>query len=134
MPPVSETLDGFAAFLDASFGPFSEGPHIMLSLHSLRGTLDGIITFPDGCEVHISLRVNGARQQHAQWEQYAFHCQDRDGQCVARFDNAPHHRNVATFPHHLHRGADATVFPQTLPTGRRIVEEIMSHHSGHGLA
>ena len=39
---------------------------------------------------------------------YGFHRQSREGQLVQRWDNTPHHREVRTFPHHLHQ-ADGRV-------------------------
>ena len=33
--------------------------------------------------------------------QYAYHVFD-DGAMVVRWDNAPHHRGISTFPHHKH--------------------------------
>jgi len=33
---------------------------------------------------------------------YSFHWQDENNRLVCRWDNAPHHKNIATFPHHKH--------------------------------
>ena len=33
---------------------------------------------------------------------YRFHLQNATGELVRRWDNAPHHRQVGTFPHHCH--------------------------------
>ena len=33
---------------------------------------------------------------------YAFHWQDSNNHLLARWDNAPHHRQLLTFPHHKH--------------------------------
>ena len=33
---------------------------------------------------------------------YAYHYQDANGQIVFRYDNAPHHPEVTTHPHHKH--------------------------------
>lgn len=33
---------------------------------------------------------------------YSFHWQDQDTTMITRWDNAPHHRHLATFPHHRH--------------------------------
>lgn len=33
---------------------------------------------------------------------YSFHWQDQDDRMIMRWDNAPHHRHVVTFPHHKH--------------------------------
>ena len=46
------------------------------------------------CDVANSLSI----------EKYSFHWQRRDGTPIYRWDNAPHHREIDTFPHHLHEG------------------------------
>ena len=33
---------------------------------------------------------------------YAFHWQDKEKNLIIRWDNAPHHKNIKTFPHHIH--------------------------------
>jgi len=33
---------------------------------------------------------------------YAYHWQDREGQLIRRWDNAPHWPAISTFPHHKH--------------------------------
>ena len=33
---------------------------------------------------------------------YSYHCQDQDGSLRIRWDNAPHHDDLRTFPHHKH--------------------------------
>ena len=33
---------------------------------------------------------------------YAFHWQDENNELILRWDNAPHHQQIATFPHHKH--------------------------------
>jgi hypothetical protein len=35
---------------------------------------------------------------------YRIHWQQEDGQLKRRWDNAPHHKEVLTFPHHVHVG------------------------------
>jgi hypothetical protein len=42
---------------------------------------------------------------------YAFHWQDAAGQLRQRWDNAAHHPEVSTHPHHMHDGAAANVQP-----------------------
>lgn len=37
-------------------------------------------------------------------QKYRFHWQTKDGVLRKRWDNAPHHRGLTTFPHHLHMG------------------------------
>ena len=33
---------------------------------------------------------------------YSYHWQSVSGKLIIRWDNAPHHKNVKTFPHHKH--------------------------------
>jgi hypothetical protein len=33
---------------------------------------------------------------------YSFHWQDADGELKCRWDNAPHHSHLDTYPHHRH--------------------------------
>jgi len=38
----------------------------------------------------------------AQSRNYSFHWQKENKKLIIRWDNAPHHKNVNTFPHHVH--------------------------------
>jgi hypothetical protein len=40
---------------------------------------------------------------------YRHHCLVRTGRLIKRWDIAPHHPEVPSFPHHLHDGAEAQV-------------------------
>jgi hypothetical protein len=42
---------------------------------------------------------------------YKLHWQDSQGRLIKRWDNAPHHPEVAGFPHHLHDGSEGNVVP-----------------------
>ncbi len=33
---------------------------------------------------------------------YAFHWQNKENRMITRWDNAPHHHDISTFPHHKH--------------------------------
>jgi Family of unknown function (DUF6516) len=33
---------------------------------------------------------------------YSYHWQDQKNVLIIRWDNAPHHKKIETFPHHLH--------------------------------
>lgn len=62
----------------------------------------------DGFYVKIKLRLSDGSELHAREyvdaneRDYSFHWQTADKQLIGRWDNAPHHRAVATFPHHRH--------------------------------
>ena len=43
------------------------------------------------------------REYHDERERhYSFHWQDHQGKLILRWDNAPHHKDLKTFPHHRH--------------------------------
>ena len=42
---------------------------------------------------------------------YSFHWQAVDGQLRKRWDNAAHHPEISTHPHHVHDGAEDNVLP-----------------------
>lgn len=66
------------------------------------------VTLLDGsqlqCVERIRLHPDGLRT-----EKYSFHWQRSDGCLICRWDNAPHHPELSTFPHHIHEGDDACV-------------------------
>jgi hypothetical protein len=35
---------------------------------------------------------------------YSYHWQDKEKRLITRWDNAPHHPEIETFPHHVHEG------------------------------
>ena len=56
---------------------------------------------------------------------YRYHWQDENGHLIRRWDNAPHHKNVETFPNHLHDGAEENVVPHSAITGLDALELIL---------
>jgi len=46
---------------------------------------------------------------------YRYHWQDKDSKLLVRWDNAPHHPEIQTFPNHVHDGAEANVKPSAKP-------------------
>jgi len=52
---------------------------------------------------------------------YSFHWQDAGGRLRRRWDNAPHHPEVSTHPHHVHDGSETNVVPNAPIT----VEEVL---------
>lgn len=53
-------------------------------------------TLTDGSILYVSEIIGN------DWRDYSYHWQ-RDGKMLRRWDNAPHHRNLPNFPHHVHR-------------------------------
>lgn len=50
-------------------------------------------------------------KEKLQVTKYSFHWQDTDGQLRKRWDNAAHHPEVPTHPHHVHDSTEANVLP-----------------------
>lgn len=64
--------------------------------------------------------------QHVNITRYSFHWQTADGKLIARWDNAPHHPQLSTFPHHIHEGAEENVQSHKAVTAAdvlRLIEE-----------
>jgi hypothetical protein len=55
---------------------------------------------------------------------YSFHWQRSDGQLLKRWDNAAHHPEVETFPHHLHDGSENNIHPSSPITAEQFLEAI----------
>lgn len=62
----------------------------------------------NGHELHIAEYV--ITEPAPVRSKYRYHLQDADGQLISRWDNAPHHRELASFPDHRH-GSDGRVQP-----------------------
>jgi len=50
-------------------------------------------------------------EERVQVAKYSFHWQDEAGQLLKRWDNAAHHPELSTHPHHVHDGAEANARP-----------------------
>ena len=50
-------------------------------------------------------------EQTIRVQKYSFHWQTRNGALIKRWDNAAHHPEVRTHPHHIHEGAELNVLP-----------------------
>ncbi len=48
----------------------------------------------------------------------------RTGQRVFRYDNAPHHPEIATHPHHKHIGATDRIAPADQPSLSQVLAEV----------
>ncbi len=55
---------------------------------------------------------------------YAYHWQAADGLLLVRWDNAPHWRDVSTFPHHRHE--NASVFPSAEVNIKDVLDHILN--------
>lgn len=68
------------------------------------------ITLTDGSLLQCVERVR-ATSGSLVTEKYSFHWQDPAGALISRWDNAPHHRELSGFPHHVHEADENQVHP-----------------------
>ena len=61
-------------------------------------------------------------EENVEVTKYSFHWQDGAGRLVKRWDNAPHHPEISTHPHHVHTGAEDKVEP----CGPMSAEEVLT--------
>src|SRR5262245_13468052 len=83
------------------------------------------IILADGGLVEMTERVLEVRGTLAVTK-YRHHWQDSQGRLLKRWDNAPHHPTVDTFPHHLHDGAEDQVVRQPAITGIEVLQRILA--------
>lgn len=55
---------------------------------------------------------------------YSFHWQKATGELRIRWDNAPHHPEVHTHPHHVHDGSETNVMPHAPITVEKVLVSI----------
>jgi len=60
------------------------------------GNIGGNIVFKDGSVLHFKEIFFEEKRQ------YRFHYMDERNNLISRWDNAPHHKELRTFPHHVH--------------------------------
>lgn len=83
-----------------------------------KGFVRFAIEFIDGSELHVFEYVNANIQKI----DYSYHWQDKNQKLIKRWDNAPHHHQIETFPHHLHQGEE--IKPSKEPNFVEVLKEI----------
>jgi len=69
----------------------------------------GVVTLRGGFELHIAEYV--VTEPEFKRLKYRFHLQTFDSRMVVRWDNAPHHPEVKTYPDHIHTGQKVKANP-----------------------
>lgn len=92
-----------------------------------RGFLKISLVLLDSSEVRIFEYVEIKNKSVV--EKYRYHWQNKNSQLIKRWDNAPHHQDIETFPHHLHdRGG---VKPHAQPTIKQVIDVISKEMGWH---
>ncbi len=60
------------------------------------GIIGGSIIFKDGSVLHFKEVLLGDKRH------YRFHYMDAENGLISRWDSAPHHKDLKTFPYHVH--------------------------------
>ncbi len=68
---------------------------------SVSGFLDCKVLLIDGSELFVT-EYFAVFDDKIQRDKYSYHLQ-KNGELIIRWDNAPHHKELFTFPFHVHR-------------------------------
>ncbi len=60
---------------------------------------------------------------------YSYHWQTRENRLIRRWDNAPHHSHLPSFPHHKHVGSQDNIQPSKETTPEEILTAIRARLS-----
>lgn len=83
--------------------------------------IKGQLTLTSGHELYFAEYV--VTHPSLQRLKYRYHLQQADSSQVVRWDNAPHHPQLATFPHHRHDAHDVA-HPSDMMDLERVLDEI----------
>ena len=64
-----------------------------------KGTIDGEVFFTDESKMSFLEAVNTNKKEK---EKYSYQYMNHENKLIFRYDNAKHHRQLKTFPHHKH--------------------------------
>ena len=87
-----------------------------------EGFIRGTIMFIDGSTLSFLeyVKIKGNKPVKIK---YRYNYTDENSRLIFRYDNAPHHREIKTYPHHKHI-PNNKVEPTTEPNLKTILEEI----------
>ena len=85
------------------------------------GVVEGEIRFTDNSFLHFIEFVNV--KEGVKRYKYSYHYQDKAEKVVFRYDMAPHHKEIKTFPHHKHLGSEK-VIESLAPSLSEVIQEI----------
>jgi hypothetical protein len=96
--------------------------HLLKDRRSLHiGIIEGELIFSNESVLHFIEFVNV--KEPVEVYKYSYHYRDPYGSLIFRYDMAPHHKEIETFPHHKH------IFPNKViaalaPSLTRVLDEI----------
>ncbi len=96
--------------IQKQFGPDSETVY-----------LKGNLLFIDSSSLEIALFAEKTGAS-VTIDKYRLHYMDKQGAMIFRYDNAPHHRELSSFPHHKH--TPDNVARSSMPSIKNVLNEI----------
>lgn len=84
----------------------------------------GDLFFTDGSHLHFREFARQPQGENVERYAYAYHYQSAAGALVFRYADAPHFRNLPTFPHHKHSSSETNVVETAPPDLARVLNEI----------
>jgi hypothetical protein len=85
------------------------------------GIIEGRIEFTDGSLLHF-LEFVSVKDEVNKYK-YSYHFQAKNHQLIFRYDVAPHHKDIKSFPHHKHLGS-GEVIAAAAPNLKEVLQEI----------
>ncbi len=85
------------------------------------------VKFKDNSTVEITERLIEFTNKIKRTK-YSYHFQDKNGKLIKRWDNAPHHPEIESYPHHLHI-SESRVIKSNEISGFDILKELIGRQT-----
>lgn len=106
--------------------PFVQSIELLKEKRSdYAGLAKGILIFQNGSRFHLMEFVN--LRASPRKKKYRYHFVEKNSNLIFRYDNAPHHKESKTFPHHKHL-SDGTVVDAKETDLQSVINEIALYH------
>lgn len=99
---------------------------LLIQPGDLVGSLDVDLDFATGHRLSVFLAVD-VSYGYPHWAKYELHLMGPEDRCIVRYDNAPHHPELATFPEHMHVGPREVPIAHPRPSLSAFVAEVHQH-------
>ena len=106
-----------------------EEPFTCLASDDFNGLVRGRVTFWDGSYLDL-YEVISTELGYPVRISYAYTYLN-EGRRIFRYDNAPHHPEITTFPHHKHIGPQERLAPADQPSLSQVLQEIATWLTSH---
>ena len=119
--PIEKYFDETKRAL-SHFSPFILSNSITFETRSFAfGKIKGCIIFVDSSRLYLLEIIDATQQEKIH---YSYHHQTKNGKTVFRYDDAPHHKEIKSFPHHKHSENEQNVLATNEPSLYTVLKEI----------